>query len=184
MPARKRKASTGTDVNPANSRRPHRPHEQPPNPVSLSLVQILDPTRYYPIYDRLCSCMPLRDTLALSRTCTQMRHAYRERWSVDRRLTRFVKDPKRLRSELGRFASLISGSFALQFFAQCLWPDSDLDIFVERGVASDSFDTYLQNEEHYGLHSTKDQDTYAMRDLVQVTLMSRQRSRPERADGT
>jgi hypothetical protein len=171
MPGRKRKASTGTDVKSTSSRRPHRPYEQPPKPVSLSLVQILDPTRHDPIsiYDRLSSCMPLRDTLALSRTCTQMRHAYRERWSVDDRLTRFVKDPKRLRSELGRYSSLISGSFALQFFAQCFWPDSDLDIFVEQGVALDSFDTYLQNEEYYGLHSTKDKDTYAMRGLVQVS---------------
>jgi hypothetical protein len=99
-------------------------------------------------------------------------------------LTRFVKDPCRLRSELGRYSSLISGSFALQLFAQCLWPDSDLDVFVEQGVALDSFDTYLRNEEYYRLHLTKDQDTYAMRDLVQVILISSRPSRPEFADVT
>lgn len=71
----------------------------------------------FPIYDRLCACMPLSTTLKLPSSCKQLRQAYQQRWSVDSRLARFVKDPLRLRSELGKHASLISGSFVLQSFA-------------------------------------------------------------------
>lgn len=117
----------------------------------VTLLDVLDADRYYPVYDQLCSYMPVPSVLALSATCKQLRNAFQERYSVDHRLLRFVEDPLRLRSELGRHGALISGSFALQFFAQQTWLDSDLDIFVERGAAAEAFDTYLQKEEHYCL---------------------------------
>ena len=118
--------------------------------------------------------MPLRTTLALSSTCSKLHQASRQRWTVDSRLSRFVKSPLCLRSELGRHASLISGSFALQFFAQETWPESDLDIFVEQGVPMICFERYLKEEESYVLDSTVEatdeerQSRYEMGGILQV----------------
>ena len=170
MPGRKRKLSS-----PVGSLRPlpvqnpsHPPNAHFASPRSLDLLNILDPDRSYPIYDRLCSYLPLPSILSLSKTCKSFRLAYLQRWDVDRRLDRFVQSPKRLRSQLAKHGSLISGSFALQVFAQRRWPDSDLDIFVERGPAVESFEAHLCQEEHYSLQSTTDHRTYAMQDLIQV----------------
>ena len=64
------------------------------------------------------------------------------------------QQPLRLHSELRRHASLIFGSFALQFFAQRYWSESGLDLFVEQGVASESFESYVLRYESYVLEST------------------------------
>ena len=135
----------------------------------LNLLGLLDRESRYPIYKSFYSQLPLNDALVLTRTCKKIRRDYLEkRWDIDRRLTRFVKHPLRFRSELGKHNSLISGSFALQFFAQTLWPEADLDVFVEDGAALASFDAYIQDEEKYELHTTNNCRGYAMNSLVEV----------------
>ena len=145
-------------------------------PSSPSLLDILNPDYFFGIYDHWCSLAPLKSILALSQTCKQMHRAFQQRWNVDSRLQRFVKNPSQLRSQLGKHGSLISGSFAIQFFKQQLWKDSDLDIFVEQGEAVTGFDRYLQQDEDYRLESTNDpHGKYAMRGLIQVRPMSERR---------
>ncbi|RMZ88245.1 hypothetical protein DV736_g4532, partial [Chaetothyriales sp. CBS 134916] len=157
------------------SRRVTQPHMR----ETLTLVKML--SQYNPVYDRL-AWLSLQTALVLSQTCRQLRRAYLERWRVDGRLRRFVQNPQHLRSELGKYASLISGSFALQFFAQEQWPESDLDIFVEQGPAMESLERHLQEDEHYCLISTADHSEYAMRTLVQIRTYHRPSAvDPERA---
>jgi hypothetical protein len=74
-----------------------------------------------------------------------------------------------LRTLLGEWNALISGSFALQLFLSEYWPGSDLNIFVEQGAGMDALDEHLRTREHYVLESEKNKDCYAMFDLVQVS---------------
>ncbi|KAL9114895.1 MAG: hypothetical protein Q9227_001138 [Pyrenula ochraceoflavens] len=59
-------------------------------------------------------------------------------WDIDRALSRYVQNPKKLRSLLAKTEALISGSFAVQFLERVEWEGSDLDIFIgSRSVAKD-----------------------------------------------
>ena len=153
-----------------------------PAQVPRTLLDILDTNRYYPIYERLCSCLPIRSTLALASTCRQLRQSYQQRWDVNSRLERFVKDPMRLRSQLGQHGSLISGSFVLQFFLRKTWPESDLDLFVEQGAPTEAFDKYLREDEKYQLQSTVNKTSaksvymmYWLKEVCEFWKISRQR---------
>ncbi len=168
LASRRRKASTAAD-SPIDHKRcaiqhpPSYAHESP------GLLNTFNPSRYPELHDRLCSLLNIQDALSLSSACKNLREAHKQRFDVDKRLERFVRNPQRLRSQLGKHGSLISGSFALQLFAQTRWKDSDLDIFVdERGEAVTEFHTYLQQEENYCLESAQDQEMYAMERLAQV----------------
>ena len=69
-------------------------------------------------------------------------------WNIDKYLHRFVSDPKKFRSQLGAYDALVSGSLALQFFERVVWPDSDLDVFINvKNV--EAFSRYLVTEEGY-----------------------------------
>ncbi|KAJ9501151.1 hypothetical protein H2202_003709 [Exophiala xenobiotica] len=132
-----------------------------------TLVGVLN---LFPVSEQFWSTLPLKSAIALSQTCHQMRDAFQRRWNVDQRLSRFVENPTGLRSQLGKHGSLISGSFALQLFAQTFWPESDLDIFVEKGTAAVDFDNYLQQEEKYCLQSSGDMAGYTITPMVEVHM--------------
>ncbi|KAL8686449.1 MAG: hypothetical protein Q9218_007098 [Villophora microphyllina] len=68
---------------------------------------------------------------------------------MDRRLRRFVKDPKALRSFMGKHDVLISGSFAIQFFERVTWDESDLDLYAEQGPNAEALEKYLCEQEGY-----------------------------------
>ncbi|KAJ9602463.1 hypothetical protein H2200_013006 [Cladophialophora chaetospira] len=123
---------------------PHDLQKPPSHPPSF-----FDLVDRYPIYDRLCSVLPLDSAIKLSQTCRTLHSAFLRSWDVDKSLQRFVKHPLRLRSELGRHGSLIAGHFALQFFAREKWPDIRLSIYVDQGVASTAMLAYLSKEEQY-----------------------------------
>ncbi|TCD68642.1 hypothetical protein EIP91_010297 [Steccherinum ochraceum] len=53
-------------------------------------------------------------------------------WNINRSLSRFFLDPIDFRNMQARTGTLISGSFALQFFDRTFYPDSDLDLFVDK----------------------------------------------------
>lgn len=90
------------------------------------------------------------------------------RWDINKKLRRFVTDPEELRSKLGEHDALISGSFVIQFFDGVVWPESDLDIFVENGKGASELGRHLLESEDYELVSVKDIEEYAMGDLDKV----------------
>lgn len=132
----------------------------------LSLLQS------YPIFSKISALLAVRDIVFLTRTCKALSHLHRtllgsNHWNVDRDLRRFVKDPRRLREQLGQHNALISGSFVLQFFERVTWEKSDLDIFVgHRDVQS--FRRYLVQEEGYRLVSDRAEMDYGMEALLEV----------------
>jgi hypothetical protein len=102
------------------------------NEVKPTLLSVLN---IYPIFNVLCSCLDTGGLITLKKISRQFASHLavhkRERWNVNRRLKRFVRDPAKLRSMLGRYDALISGGFVIQFLDDILWPESDLDIYVE-----------------------------------------------------
>ncbi|KAI8948802.1 hypothetical protein F4801DRAFT_581089 [Xylaria longipes] len=73
------------------------------------------------------------------------------------KLERFFENPRAFRTELGR---AVSGSFALQFFANKYWPESDLDINVRDGKSVDRLGEYLTQTEGYQLASDQEIERY------------------------
>lgn len=70
-------------------------------------------------------------------------------WSVNRTLKRFVHDPNAFRMMMRDNGAVISGGLALQFFANCIWDESDMDVFVETGMDGRKLTDYLLSEEGY-----------------------------------
>lgn len=66
-----------------------------------------------------------------------------------------MKDPFGFRSKIGQNGAIISGSFALQYFARVMWEEADLDIWVKVPDDPADFDElnslgfYLQEYEGY-----------------------------------
>lgn len=129
---------------------------------------LFEPNRYGKTCERICSLAGLSNTLKLRQVCKKASGLHRYLWDVNHCLSRFVKDQKAFRSQMGKHDVLISGSFALQFFERVFWKDSDLDVFVKRGQGAEAFGSYLCEKEGYKLLDVKDQDVYAMRDLTEV----------------
>ncbi|KAI0367239.1 hypothetical protein BV20DRAFT_1037878 [Pilatotrama ljubarskyi] len=102
------------------------------------------------IYDRILdNCSP-QNIFRLSRVRRQARHAvqdYTERvFNVNTRLSRFFRDPLAFRSLQACTATVISGSFALQFFDRSYFAGSDLDLYVHPDTAVLHVGEYLQSE--------------------------------------
>ncbi|RDW59713.1 hypothetical protein BP6252_12800 [Coleophoma cylindrospora] len=114
-----------------------------------------------PILDTVCLHLELPDIFALKRTSRPftwiLDSFYKRRWSVNRYLRRFVTDPTALRSQLAKDNAVIAGGFALQFFANAVWKDSDLDIYVEYSLEQTSkaeIGGYLREYEGYKLEGS------------------------------
>jgi len=69
----------------------------------------------------------------LARTCRLAYEAVqsyiRRTFNINRSLSRFFSDPVEFRALQARTGTLISGSFALQFFDRSFYPESDLDLY-------------------------------------------------------
>ena len=72
--------------------------------------------------------------MRLTRTCRLIHalvHSFLKRtFNINRFLSRFFSDPIDFRSLQARTGTLISGSYALQFFDRTFYPESDLDLYV------------------------------------------------------
>lgn len=127
----------------------------------------------YPIFDGICSHLPIDSIIALTRTCRGLSRLYQslipQQWNVDRHLSRFVRDSQFFRSQMGRYNALISGSVALQLFERALWKESDLDILIEKGENARAFGSYLAEKEGYRLEKTSENHGYMMPDIVEVS---------------
>ena len=70
---------------------------QSPKPTLLDVLQS------YPVFDRLCLHLLIREIINLTRTCRALFNLYQtllrlQKWDVDRSLRRFVKNPRQLRT--------------------------------------------------------------------------------------
>ena len=121
--------------------------------ITSTFLDVFNRDQQYPIFDRLCSILPISDIIALSRTCRNYSNLYRylvpTQWNVDRKLRRFVRNPQEFRSRMGQHNAIISGSFVLQYFERVYWEESDLDIFILDGIDADDFCHYLIRGEGY-----------------------------------
>jgi len=94
----------------------------------------------------------------------------KEQWNVRRGLGRFVRNPIGLCSQMARHGALISGSFAMQFFDDILWKESDLDVYSQNGEAVSAFGPCLLHEERYRfVEESIERDTYAESDTARRT---------------
>jgi hypothetical protein len=109
--------------------------------------------KYHLIFDRIYQRLGIREIVAISRTCRRLSTFYKNmlpcRWNINRRLARFVNDPREFRSKLGEADALISGTFALLFFAQLYWLDSGLDVYVRQGSKADALTRYIGEDTGY-----------------------------------
>lgn len=131
--------------------------------------------RYHVVFDNIYQRLEIKDIVAVSRTCKRLSSFYSNmlpcRWNINRRLARFVNDPKEFRSRLGQADALISGTFALQFFAQLYWLDSGLDIYVRQGAKADTLIRYIGEDKSYEFdHSYGWSDNDQHRTLTKVSL--------------
>ncbi|KAI5240120.1 hypothetical protein E4T43_06247 [Aureobasidium subglaciale] len=147
-------------------------------PGSPLLDFFLKHERHHVILDNIYQRLNIKDVLAVSRTCTALSSFYNNmlpcHWNINRRLARFVNDPKEFRSQLGQADALISGTFALLFFAQLYWLDSGLDIYVRQGPKADALIEYIASNKSYELdfsYGWADDDQY--RTLTKVLIFQR-----------
>jgi hypothetical protein len=125
-----------------------------------NLTTILDADKFPPIFDTLTAHLPIKDVIALTRTCRKLKPLYQKMisngaWDINSRLKKFVKDPLGFRKRLAELDGIISGSFALQFMDRVDWEGSDLDVCVQVGEKADSFCRYMEEVEGYDLASRK-----------------------------
>ncbi|KAH9896704.1 hypothetical protein C8Q73DRAFT_664434 [Cubamyces lactineus] len=114
-----------------------------PEAVTQALIR---PTIYGCIF---AHCTP--QTLVLfSRTSRTARSAVQDymgrAFNVNKRLSRYFSDPLAFRSLQARTATVISGSFALQFFDRMFYPELDLDLYVHSNDLVLDVGLYLQSE--------------------------------------
>ena len=89
------------------------------------------------LFDRILDSASPGTLVRLSRTCRQAHDAIKpyipRAFDIDRALRRFFDDPLAFRSLQAQTGTLISGSFALQFFARTFYCNSDLDLYCNYG---------------------------------------------------
>lgn len=112
------------------------------------------------ITDTILDAVSPVDILYFSLTCRLARQiAVRYRsfvFNINRRLRRFFRNPLAFRSLQAQTKTLISGSFALQFFDRSHYVKSDLDLYTHPGF-SRSVGEWLINE-GYGFSAGPTQD--------------------------
>lgn len=91
------------------------------------------------IIDTILDAVSPLEILYFALTCRLARRAvirYRSfAFNINRRLRRFFRDPLVFRSLQAQTHTLISGSFALQFFDRSEYADSDLDLYTHPGYS-------------------------------------------------
>lgn len=125
-----------------------------------NLVTILGSDKFPPVFDALTAQLPVKDIVALTRTCRTLNPLYqklvsRGAWNINNRLKQFVNDPIGFRKRLTELDGIISGGFALQFMDRVRWEGSDLDVCVQVGEKADAFCRYMEEVEGYDLASRK-----------------------------
>ncbi|KAF2489868.1 hypothetical protein BU16DRAFT_531300 [Lophium mytilinum] len=115
----------------------------------VSLVDLLNPSSMYPVFNSLRASLDACSILNLTSTCKRLHSLRHYLWDINRSLRRFVDDPMEFRSQMGAADGLISGSFVLQFFEGVFWEESDLDVFIRNDGRERAFAAYLIHKESY-----------------------------------
>jgi hypothetical protein len=127
---------------------------QPSQQQSTQPIDVLD---NYVILSTLCSYLDIAGILPLKRVTKRwtdhISTHLKERWNINKKLKRFVVNPERFRTQLGRHDALISGSFVLQFFDGVVWEESDLDLYIPEAKAT-RLGHYLITKEEYQLQAS------------------------------
>jgi hypothetical protein len=91
------------------------------------------------IFDSLFSFLSQASIFRFSWTCKSCRIAVisymRRAFDIEKHLSQYFASPSGFRSLQARTGTLISGSSALQFMDRTVYPNSDLDIYVDRRYA-------------------------------------------------
>ncbi|PVH84600.1 hypothetical protein DL98DRAFT_611435 [Cadophora sp. DSE1049] len=140
----------------------------------------------YENFRTLARCLDTRNLFNLRLVSKDLAENYRSyvhlRWDPNRRLKRFVNNPEELRSMMGRYDAIISGSFVLQFLDDVTWLESDLDIFVPKGNAK-HFGEYLMEKEGYKQErEVIATDEYIVENIEKTTTYHRYDAKQDRAD--
>ena len=126
-----------------------------------TLFDILDLANYPGLVEAVATYLDPGSIIALSRSCKALSAIYPHllctQWNVDRRLRRFVRDPRGLRAELSQRNALISGGFACQYFDRAVWQESDLDIWANKGDDASGVLVHILRE-GYILQTQKERD--------------------------
>jgi hypothetical protein len=126
------------------------PLRNDPNPNLPTFSDLFLTDRFRPIRTVFTHHLSTADLLQLASTCRFARDSiYKSEWNINSKLRSFVRDPIAFRSRLAQSNALISGSFALQFLERVVWPESDMDIFVEDGPGFQLMCDYLTVDEGF-----------------------------------
>jgi hypothetical protein len=146
--------------------------------MGRSRTSLLDVLALYPIFDTFCSHLDIGGLLTLKKLSKTLSghlatHS-KERWNVNRRLRRFVRNPIKFRSQMAHHNALISGSFVIQFLDDVFWEEEPgLDIYIRNGEDFTSFSSYLCEEEGYGFVKAKhsgeeEEEEYVEDEIIKV----------------
>nr|POF17871.1 hypothetical protein CFP56_13283 [Quercus suber] len=134
-----------------------------------------------PILSTLVDYLPLTSLRAVQLACRQYANLYAyalpTKWSIDEHLTRWFRDPKSLRRILDENDGLISGSAALQFFAQpTAWQPRDIDVYCHCLQAETLHQHLLEKQDCIFVQSKIGEDTmypvYYLREVRYYTCLS------------
>jgi F-box domain len=98
---------------------------------------------------RIFGCLEVISILRFRSICGCAYNTGQLVWSVDRTLKRFVNDPIAFRTKMKDNGAAISGGLALQFFANRIWKESDMDVFVRTDMERIALMEYLVMKEGY-----------------------------------
>lgn len=120
-------------------------------PSKGRLIDLLDPDRYIPMFDKITKYLDPADLVNLRRVSRKLGEVYpkvqQTQWNVNTALRKFVQDPVRFRNKLGEVSGIISGIFALDFLDRRATGDR-LDIFVRDISQEVVIDWLLHNEDY------------------------------------
>ena len=129
-----RRTRTRTDYRPSLSLFP-----QPHPLISFTMPATEDVSRNHVICDSLMSGCSAAEILRLMRTSkafeVMARDFLRRAYNVHKPLRRFFQDPIAFRLMQYETGTVVSGSFALQFFVRSYYPTADLDLYVTHSGA-------------------------------------------------
>ncbi|PPQ96722.1 hypothetical protein CVT26_010275 [Gymnopilus dilepis] len=107
--------------------------------------------------------------ISLSKTSSALHSAYtfyaKEAWDPTKRFASWFKNPAAFRRLLSRTNSVISGSFALQFFDRSYYPTGDMDIYL-RVAGADEVCRWLTRQDYTYVRQNKTYPHVISRDRV------------------
>lgn len=113
----------------------------------------------YPVYTSLMHVLDTVSVWRLSSTCKTLQELIRpQQWNINRSLSWFIHDPLAFRKKLQEVGGVISGGFVLQFLDRQVWPESDLDVYLNEFKACSIMLEFLVKTYGYTLKEASSED--------------------------